>query len=276
MALRAGGGIHRSARRGVGPERRPLLEAIPPLRGRDRHVERQEPEARHHVPHLDSIDRERPPVHAAPEAIVDTVFNGLDRRAARAVLRVARVYAYPRAGRLTAPLLEMAAHAAQAIAYVARQAVARRDEQGAATADRSAERAGWDEGVSGARPGDGGRTRRGGRAFARATSQQPEADAHNPHDRGAATPHHVPETHLWAGDSTGGSGGWQASPDLCVRPQGFGEERPRALSQRLVVRELMGEARRVPSEQPCHLLGDGPRRAGGVSVRLVEIGRAHV
>src|SRR5206468_3354629 len=100
--------------------------------------------------------------------------------------------------------------------------------------------------------------------------QQPEADAHNPHDRGAATPHHVPETHLWAGDSTGGSGGWQASPDLCVRPQGFGEERPRALSQRLVVRELMGEARRVPSEQPCHLLGDGPRRAGGVSVRLVE------
>src|SRR5256886_11907505 len=216
MALRAGGGIHRSARRGVGPERRPLLEAIPPLRGRDRHVERQEPEARHHVPHLDSIDRERPPVHAAPEAIVDTVFNGLDRRAARAVLRVARVYAYPRAGRLTAPLLEMAAHAAQAIAYVARQAVARRDEQGAATADRSAERAGWDEGVSGARPGDGGRTRRGarrgGRPVARATPQQPEADAHNPPDRGAATPPHAPQTHPRGGDGTRGSRGWQTYP----------------------------------------------------------------
>src|SRR5256885_17236531 len=109
----------------------------------------------------------------------------------------------------------MAAHAAQAVAYVARQAVARRDEQGAAAADRSAERAGWDEGVSGARPGDGGRTRRGprrgGRAVPRATPQQPEADAPNPHDRGGATPHPVPATHLWAGGNTGGSRGWQGS-----------------------------------------------------------------
>src|SRR2546425_9832313 len=145
VTLCAGGGIHRNARRRVGRERCPLLEAIPHLLGRDRHVARQEPEVGYHVPHLDSVDRERLPVHAAPETIIDSVFDGLDRGAARAVLRVARVYAHPRAGRLAAALVEMAAHAAQAVADVARKAVPRRDEQGAAAADRSTERTGWDK-----------------------------------------------------------------------------------------------------------------------------------
>src|SRR3989454_790106 len=196
--LPAAGGVPRRTRRRVSRQPGPFLEPIARRWGLDRDVARQEPEVREDVPHLDAVDGERRAVHAAPEAVVHAVFDRLDRRAAGAVLRVARVDAHPRPQRLAAAGVEVTADAPQIVADVTREAVARGDQESATTLDRGAERAGGDQGVGRAVQG---RRRRGAPvarsgALARTASQQGEADQNNPHDSGAATEHSVLRTHV--------------------------------------------------------------------------------
>jgi len=150
------------------------------------------------VPHLGAVDGERRAVHAAPEAVVHAVLNRFDRRAAGAVLRVARVDAHPRAHRVAAARVEVTADATQVVADVTRQAVAGGKEEGATTLDRGAERAGGDQGVGGTV-----QRRCSGRApvahrsvLARTASQQGEAEQDHPHDAGAAAEHLMLGTHV--------------------------------------------------------------------------------
>src|SRR5207247_1705590 len=149
VTLRAAGGVHRRPRRRVRRQLGPLLEPIARRGGLDRDVARQKPEVRNDVPHLGAVDGERRAVHAAPEAVVHAVLNRFDRRAAGAVLRVARVDAHPRAHRVAAARVEVTADATQVVADVTRQAVAGGKEEGATTLDRGAERAGGDQGGGG-------------------------------------------------------------------------------------------------------------------------------
>ena len=129
---------HARAGCGVGGEGRPLLEPRAcGGRRRYRHAARQKREIGDDVPHVRSGRIERPPVHAAAEAIIDAVLERLDDAAARTILRIPREHPDPRAG-LAAPFVEVTGRAPQLVAHVARQAVTCRGHQRAPSPDRVA------------------------------------------------------------------------------------------------------------------------------------------
>src|SRR5207237_10282298 len=115
---------HTRAAGRVGSKRRPLLQATAGTRCRwcDRHATRQKREVGEDVSHVGSGRIDRRAVHAAAEAVVDAVFDGLHHAAARPVLWIAREH--PNPGPILAPaLLQMTTRKAQLVTEVPRQTV---------------------------------------------------------------------------------------------------------------------------------------------------------
>src|SRR5205807_3239180 len=142
------------------------------------------------IPHVRSRRVHRRPVHAAAEAVVHTVLDGLDRPAARAVDRIAGERADPRADG-PATLVEVAAHAPQPVADMSGEAVARGGDQRASPADRDPQGPGrWlrvrDSGEGTSVAGAGGSGPLTGAGGGRDTQKEPKpkSQSHGPETTG--------------------------------------------------------------------------------------------
>ena len=125
MTARASGCESGFAARGIAFHRRQPWEALALHLGADGDSRREKCKIRDDVVHIFAGGVQTPTVHAALEAVVDSVFDQIDFSASRAVLRKSRVAPHPRHGVATQTAVEVTAGAAEGVTDVAGQAVTR-------------------------------------------------------------------------------------------------------------------------------------------------------